>query len=500
MAHSVSDDNDMGAHVAHNEVGRESLMRSRSAGASTQLLPGASVAAFLLLSSSALAGPPYFTDDPEPVDYQHFELYEFSQGTHVKGETNGVAPSCDCNYGILPNVQLHIQTGMALHRADGVPLLWGPGDTEFGVKYRFIEQDKKSWVPSVAFYPLLEAPTGDAARALGAGRTRAFLPLWVQKDVGDWTTFGGGGYWINPGPGNKNHWFVGWVLQRKITDKLALGVELFHQTPSEIGGMQSTGFNVGGIYDLTDHYHFLFSFGKGLQHAKETNEFSWYVGLQVTGGGEQPKSQEATPSSRSAPPFAWTGFYVGAAVGHAWQKVHEADLVDYVPAPFSSYAPKGAVFGGLAGINYQLGSLVAGVETDVEAGGVKGRQESSLIEMHLQNDVRASLRGRAGIATERTLLYVTGGAALANFFANALWEPFSQARPGWTLGAGVEYAVTDQWSAQLEYRHSDFGAATFPSDNFDGNFYHLRMTDNSARVAVAYRFDFSEPEPVGAKY
>jgi hypothetical protein len=44
-------------------------------------------------------------------------------------------------------------------------------------------------------------------------------------------TFGGGGYWINPGAGNKNHWFVGWVLERKITDKLTLGVELFHQTP-----------------------------------------------------------------------------------------------------------------------------------------------------------------------------------------------------------------------------------------------------------------------------
>lgn len=54
------------------------------------------------------------TDDPEPTDYQHWELYVFSQGTHAMGETSGVAPpSCDCNYGILPNVQLHIQPGMA---------------------------------------------------------------------------------------------------------------------------------------------------------------------------------------------------------------------------------------------------------------------------------------------------------------------------------------------------------------------------------------------------
>ena len=256
-------------------------------------LLGVSLAAFILLSSSDMAGPPFITDDPEPADYLHWEVYTFSQGMRATGEISGVVPpSCDCNYGVLPNVHLHVQPGMAIARANGGPLQFGPGDTEFGIKYRFIEQDKASWVPDVAIYPLLEAPTGDAARGLGTGRTHAFVPLWIQKDFGDWTTYGGG-YWINPGPGNKNHWFVGWVLERKITDNLTLGVELFHQTPDKIGGMQSTGFNAGGIYDFTDHYHFLFSAGKGLQHAKETNVFSWYIGFLVTGGGEPPKAQEA---------------------------------------------------------------------------------------------------------------------------------------------------------------------------------------------------------------
>ena len=179
-----------------------------------------SLVALLLLSSSASAGPPFISDDPEPTDYQHWELYIFSQGTHAMGETSGVTPpSCDCNYGIVPNVQLHIQPGMAFAKANGTPLHLGPGDTEFGVKYCFIEQDKTSWIPSLAVYPLLEAPTGDAARGLGTGRTHAFVPLWIQKDFGDWTTFGGGGYWINPGS-------VGWVLERKITDKLTLGVRI----------------------------------------------------------------------------------------------------------------------------------------------------------------------------------------------------------------------------------------------------------------------------------
>jgi hypothetical protein len=53
-------------------------------------------------------------------------------------------------------------------------------------------------------------------------------------------------------------------------------------------GKDSTGFNIGGIYDFTDHYHLVFSAGRGIQHAKETNEFSWYIGFEVTGGDDKP--------------------------------------------------------------------------------------------------------------------------------------------------------------------------------------------------------------------
>jgi hypothetical protein len=62
------------------------------------------------------------------------------------------------------------------------------------------------------------------------------------------------------------------------------------QPPNKSGGTQSTRFKAGGIYDFTDHIHFLFSLGRGLQHAKETSEFSWYIGFEVTGGEEPPKA------------------------------------------------------------------------------------------------------------------------------------------------------------------------------------------------------------------
>ena len=262
-------------------------------------------ASLILLSSPVSAGPPFVSDDPEPTDYQHYEIYLFSQGTQAAGGLTGVAPSCDCNFGALPNLQLHIQPALAVARVSGSAPQWGVGDLELGLKYRFIEQDKDSWIPSVAFYPKLEVPSGDAARGLGTGRTHAFLPFWLQKDFDAWTVYGGGGFWLNPGPGNKNFWFVGGVLERKITDQLTLGGELFYQTTSvtstpmpagfgndpglqpvsiPIGMAPSIGFNMGGIYDFSEQYHILFSVGKGLLHARETNEFSWYLGFELTGG------------------------------------------------------------------------------------------------------------------------------------------------------------------------------------------------------------------------
>lgn len=70
--------------------------------------------AIMLLPVSAIAGPPFRTDDPEPVPYQHWEFYTFSAGTHVRGDTSGVGPGFEYNYGLIPNGQLHIVAPAAL--------------------------------------------------------------------------------------------------------------------------------------------------------------------------------------------------------------------------------------------------------------------------------------------------------------------------------------------------------------------------------------------------
>jgi hypothetical protein len=111
-------------------------------------------------------------------------------------------------------VQIHLIIPDAYRRPKGGSTLFGPGDTELGVKYRFIQESE--YVPMMATFPLLELPTGSKARGLGIGRAQLYLPLWLQKSWGPWTSYGGGGYWINPGTGNKNHWYAGWLLQRNV--------------------------------------------------------------------------------------------------------------------------------------------------------------------------------------------------------------------------------------------------------------------------------------------
>lgn len=241
----------------------------------------------LTASARAIAGPPFITDDPEPVAYGHWEVYAFSAGAHGPGDTSGFGPSIEVNYGALPNLQLHVIAGLAFDDPSGHSPQMGVSDTELGAKYRLINPGPDDWWPQVGVFPLVELPTGNAARGLGAGYTQEFLPLWVQKGFDKWTTYGGGGYWINPGPGNRNYWFTGWLLQRQVTDKLALGGEIFHQTSSMLGRNASMGFNLGGGYDFTEHYHLLFSAGQGgllyaVDAAATRSPSTYYLAFQWT--------------------------------------------------------------------------------------------------------------------------------------------------------------------------------------------------------------------------
>ena len=235
----------------------------------------------------AWAGPPFFTDDPEPVEHLHWEVYIASQSAHDKQEgTSGTLPHVEVNYGLIPDMQIHAIVPMAYSAPHVGPSQYGLGDMELGIKYRLVHEDDRGWTPQVGAFPLVDLPTGDSQRGLGEGRIKIFFPIWIQKSWGPWTTYGGGGYWYHPGEGNKNYWFAGWLLQRDVSNMLTLGAEIFNTSPKADDESDETGFNVGGILNLSEEHHILFSAGRDL---KGPGTFFAYLAFQWTFGPKEKK-------------------------------------------------------------------------------------------------------------------------------------------------------------------------------------------------------------------
>ncbi len=165
------------------------------------------------------------------------------------------------------------------------------------------------------------------------------------------------------------------------------------------------------------------------------------------------------PVFAAVPVFSWTGFYVGLNGGYAW-------------GTFSGSGsgllanPKGGMLGGTIGYNYQYGNYVIGYEGDVDytdTDWIKGRRTSArgVIGSVRVDDSLITERLRLGYAWDRVLLFVTGGYAGADVDA-ALVDP---ARGAWTtgnwsngyvVGAGLEYAFTNNISAKAEYLYAGF--------------------------------------------
>ncbi len=232
--------------------------------------------AFQLIASMARAGPPFLTDDPEPVDYHHWEFYLASMQQYQREESDATLPHIEINYGPIPNVQLHLVMPMQyVHGLDGTK--YGYSNTELGIKYRFVQESDN--MPQIGVFPLVEVPTGDQSQGLSNGAAQIYLPIWIQKSWGKFTTYGGGGYWLNYGPGTKNWLFAGWEGQYDFSDAVTVGAEAFYHTAEAPGATPGTGFNIGGIFNLNDHNHILWSVGHSITGEALTTA---YIGYQYT--------------------------------------------------------------------------------------------------------------------------------------------------------------------------------------------------------------------------
>jgi hypothetical protein len=212
--------------------------------------------ALLFATTPALAGPPYQTDDPEPTDLHHWEIYNFvtldGRGSDLDGE-GGI----DLNYGGAKGLQLTATIPAAFSHSKDAGWRIGAGDLELAAKYRFLDDEKSGW--QAAIFPRAILPT--STNGLGGNRVRLLLPLWVQKDIGKTSVFGGGGYEINPGAGNKDFWQAGIAVTHDFSDNLTLGTELAWQGTDSVGGKSSTGVNVGLIRKLGGPYSLLLAGG-----------------------------------------------------------------------------------------------------------------------------------------------------------------------------------------------------------------------------------------------
>jgi outer membrane immunogenic protein len=185
-----------------------------------------------------------------------------------------------------------------------------------------------------------------------------------------------------------------------------------------------------------------------------------------------------------APVYAnWTGFYVGVNAGYGFGKSNW-------DVPAVSPAPKGFLGGLTLGYNFQTGTWLWGLEGDADYSAMNGSANCVGGSCETKNPWLATMRGRLGYAGWNNWLpYLTGGAAIGNVKATGPAGSASKTEIGWTVGAGLEYAMWSNWSVKLEYLYVDLGkfdcgsacSGVAGTDNVSFN-------ANVVRAGLNYRF------------
>jgi outer membrane immunogenic protein len=233
------------------------------------------------------------------------------------------------------------------------------------------------------------------------------------------------------------------------------------------------------------------------------------------------------------PPCNWTGFYMGANVGYAfegnadvtldlggaWNAFRPPTDGDFI-RPFGSrdLSAGGVVAGGFLGYNYQWHRFVFGAEANVDYVGLRDSFDTGLLTVNpgtgtpirdrhsYETNYLVTVGPRLGYAVDRFLLYATGGLAIGDLkFSQTIVEPPSfmeagstdDAQVGWTVGGGVQYCITEHWSARVEYRYTDLGCVDFntaatefgvPSPEVFTGHHEACLTYHSVTAGIAYEF------------
>ncbi len=204
--------------------------------------------------------------------------------------------------------------------------------------------------------------------------------------------------------------------------------------------------------------------------------------------------------SRKAPVVApvaaaplWTGLYAGATAGYAFGKSSQRDTVSVADG---DYNVKGGMIGGAVGYNWQIQNYVYGLEADASLASIAASSSICGVTPHAcgtKSEAFGTVRARGGYAIDKSLIYATGGLAVAQIkaydvgFSQTTGQSGSAVRLGWTVGAGVEQKLDAHWSVKAEYLYASFARATY----FTLAGYSPEKVDMSAnilRAGVNYKF------------
>jgi opacity protein-like surface antigen len=214
-------------------------------------------------------------------------------------------------------------------------------------------------------------------------------------------------------------------------------------------------------------------------------------------------------------PMNWSGFYVGGHLGGGWSDNRWSDPFGSTPgvsgvnvAGFGDQTHATGPLGGVQiGANWQTGPLVLGVESDFSAVHMRG-ENTCFIGLggvdcqHVVSSI-AAIAGRVGYAWDRSLAYVKGGGAWTettyNLFADTFMANLGTGSTtldtsGWTLGAGIEYAFTEHWTALAEYDHIGFPSTTVPFPTvaaINTQTISVKQSVNLFKVGANYKFDLA---------
>jgi outer membrane immunogenic protein len=205
------------------------------------------------------------------------------------------------------------------------------------------------------------------------------------------------------------------------------------------------------------------------------------------------------------PTFTWTGFYLGLNGGYGFGQTKWTTP----SGPVGGFATDGWLAGGTIGGNYEIGQFVVGAEGDIDWQNLRGGQTSGLCAPAIiggcatASNWLATIRGRVGFAAERILVYATGGGAFTNIKPSTGALSYGGGtEPGWTAGAGVEYGITDNWTAKFEYLYASFSKATCSVGScsagnaaLPGGFpgvapASVSLTENIVRAGINYKFGY----------